>query len=125
MLTVSSSPLSEPQEEAELELVSMETTDSASWGQRVEKGLGQEEEDEEQDEVDDNEDGELLAWRAMASKGSLVLCWPGSTQPPPIMLFMAFCISRSILCFSLFGIRPKRTAAGKELAERLFRCTTV
>ena len=110
-------------------MVSMETTASTSRGQRVEGGLEQDEEDEEQDEEEDDDDevGELLVWRAMASKESVVLWRSGSTPPlpPPIMLFMAFCISSSILCFSRFGIRPKRTAAGKELAEGLFRCAKV
>ena len=123
-MTASSSPLSEPQEEAELELVSMETNDSESRGQRGDEGLEQDEEEEEQDDndddADDDEEGEALAWRATASKLSDVLCWPSSTPPlpPPIMLFMAFCISSSILCFSRFGIRPNRTAAGRSGNDR-------
>lgn len=110
--TASSSPLSDPQEEAELEVVSMETTDSESWGHCGEEGLehdGESEAEEEEEEV---------ASLVMASMGSDELWWPCSMLCSwlllLIMLFMAFCISSSILCFSRFGMRPNLTAESKK-----------
>lgn len=67
--TDSSSPLSE-HEEAELELVSMETTDSESGGHCGEEGLEQEEEESEAEE-------EELEGEGLASRGS-GLWWPCS-----------------------------------------------
>lgn len=63
----SSSPLSDAQEEAELELVSMETIDSESWGHCGEEGFEQDGESEAEEE---EEEGEELASLAMASMGS-------------------------------------------------------
>lgn len=115
----SSSPLSEPQDEDELELVSMETTDSASCrGHCGDEGLEQDgdseeednDDDEEEEDEDDDDDGEGLV-----SLGSDELGWPWSILCNwlllLIMLFMAFCISRSIRCFSRLGMRPNRTAS--------------
>lgn len=113
MTTDSSSPLSDEQEEAELELVSMETTDSESWGHCGEEGLEHDWEWEESDE-----EGEGLASLGSDSMVSGGLWWPCSMLCSwlllLIMLFMAFCISSSILCFSLFGMRPNLTAEGND-----------
>lgn len=103
----SSSLLSDAQEE--LELVSMETTDSESCGHCGEGGLepdaDMEEEEEEEERV------------SLASMGSGGLWCPCSMLCSwlllLIMLFMAFCISSSIRCFSLFGMRPNLTAEKK------------
>lgn len=118
MTTASSSPLSDPQEDAELELVSMETTDSESWGHCGEEGLDPESEAEEEDDDDDDEEEEeeeeepaSLLVASMGSGGLWLPCsMPCSWLLLLIMLFMAFCISSSILCFSLFGMRPNLTA---------------
>lgn len=58
------------------------------WGAMVSPGLGEEEEEM------------LASWKSFCS-------WLLTT------LFMALCISASILTFSSFGIRPKRTAADR------------
>lgn len=109
--TASSSPLSDAQEEAELELVSMETTDSESWLHCGEEGL---EHDGELEAEEEEEEDMELASLFMASMGSEGLWWPCSMLCSwlllLIMLFMAFCISSSILCFSRFGMRPNLTA---------------
>lgn len=61
------------------------------WGATVPAGLGEEEEEEEE---------MLASWKSFCS-------WLLTT------LFMALCISASILTFSSFGIRPKRTAVDR------------
>lgn len=115
MTTASSSPLSDAQEEGELVLVSMETTDSESWGHCGEEGF---EHDGESEAEEEEEEAEELASLVMASMGSDGLWWPCSMLCSwlllLIMLFMAFCISRSIRCFSRFGMRPNRTAASEK-----------
>lgn len=108
----SSSPLSDAQDEPELKLVSMETTDSESWGNRGEEGLEHAGESEAEEEEEAGEEALL------GSAGSGGLWWPCSMLCSGLlllnMLFMAFCISSSILCFSLFGMRPNRTAERKK-----------
>lgn len=64
-------------------------------GAMVVPGQGEEEEEEEDEEQEER----LASWKSLCS-------WLFT------MLFMALCISANILCFSRFGIRPKRTAAG-------------
>lgn len=61
----------------------------------VTPGHGEEEEDEEEED-----DDRLASWKSLCS-------WSFT------MLFMALCISANILCFSRFGIRPKRTAVDR------------
>lgn len=116
MTAPSSSLLSDPQEEAELEFVSIETTDSESWGYCGEDGL--EHEGESEVEEEEEEDEEELASLLIASMGSGGL-WSSCSMPCScpfllIMLFMAFCISNSIRCFSLLGMRPNLTAVSKK-----------
>lgn len=71
---------------------------------------------ESEAEEEEEEDGKELELESlvMASMGSGGLWCPWSMLCNwlllLIMLFMAFCISSSILCFSLFGIRPNLTA---------------
>lgn len=60
-------------------------------------------------EEDGGEDEERLAsWKSLCS-------WLLT------MLFMALCISANILCFSRFGMRPKRTAAGGDTDRQVSR----
>lgn len=73
--TASSSPLSDAQEEAELELVSMDVTDSESWGHCGEEGF---EHDGESEAEEEEEEAEELASLLMASMGSDGLWWPCS-----------------------------------------------
>lgn len=114
----SSSLLSDPQEDAELELVSMETTDSESWGYRGEDGLEHDGESEVEEEAEEEEDDEEeLASLLIASMGSGGLWSSCSMSFLLIMLFMAFCISSSILCFSLLGMRPNLTAGSKNIQK--------
>lgn len=69
------------------------------WGCGAMETPGHGEEDEEDD--DEEEEEEMLAsWKSLCS-------WSLT------MLFMALCISANILCFSRFGIRPKRTAVDR------------
>lgn len=93
----------------------METTDSESWGHCGEEGL--EHDGESEVEEEEEEEGEGLASLGRDSMGSVGLWWPCSMLCSwlllLIMLFMAFCISSSILCFSLFGMRPNLTAVSK------------
>lgn len=78
--------------------MSMGTEDSES-GQHCgeDGGDGEEEEDEGEQELDSRS-----TWCSWA---------------PVITLFIAFCISRSMRCFSRFGMRPNRTAAGDNCAS--------
>ncbi len=68
-------------------------------GAIVTPGQGEEDEDEEEEEEE-----RLVSWKSFCS-------WLLT------MLFMALCISANILCFSRFGIRPKRTAVREEEEE--------
>lgn len=68
---------------------------------------GQGEEDEEEDEEEEDEE-RLASWKSLCS-------WLFT------MLFMALCISANILCFSRFGIRPKRTAVERKRRRRMKR----
>lgn len=60
--------------------------------------------DEEEEEVDVEEDDEQGVLDVMLAIWNSVCNWLFT------MLFMAFCISASMRCFSRFGMRPKRTA---------------
>lgn len=97
----SSSPLSDVLGEAELGLVSMETLGS---GSKLES-----------DWLECGEDDGAGPGPVSSEVGSmgpgcaLARLWFCSSLLF-IMLFIALCISRSIRCFSRFGMRPKRTA---------------
>lgn len=127
--TASSSPLSDAQEDAELELVSIETTDSESWGHCGEEGLEHVGDSEVEEEEEEEEEAEELASLVMASMESAGLGWPCSMLCSwlllLIMLFIAFCISSSILCFSLFGMRPNRTARIKKKKGQPLDCVKI
>lgn len=69
MTTASSSPLSEAQEEAELEFVSIEMTDSESWGHCGEEGLEQDEESEAEKEEEEEEEDDGAELASLASIG--------------------------------------------------------
>lgn len=71
------------------------SAEGCGWGAMVIPGQGEEEEEDEDEEQEER----LASWKSLCS-------WLFT------MLFMALCISANILCFSRFGIRPKRTAAG-------------
>lgn len=70
----SSSPLSDPQEEAELELVSIEITDSESWGHCGEEGLEQDEESEAEKEEEEDDGKELASLASIGGEGLWSLC---------------------------------------------------
>lgn len=86
---------------------------------------GESEAEEEDDDEDEEEEAEELASLLMASMGSDGLWWPCNILCNwlflLIMLFMAFCISSSIRCFSLFGMRPNLTAEREEEGKKAIR----
>lgn len=80
--------------------VSMAVAGSDSWWLWGDKGGDGDEEEEEEEKNREPE-----SWRVWV---------------PLIMLFMAFCISRSIRCFSRLGMRPNRTAVRHNSRVSLF-----
>lgn len=106
----SSSPLSVELEESELGLVSMATSGSGSVLDSDWLLCG--EEAGEKDEGAGVGSSEL----GLGAQGGFwwlrASGWLPWSCPVFIMLFMALCISSSMRCFSLLGIRPKRTAVG-------------
>lgn len=96
----------------------METTDSESCGYCGEDGLEHDEESEVDEEEEVEEELASLLIASMGSGGLWSSCNMLCSCPLLfIMLFMAFCISSSILCFSLLGMRPNRTAENRKKSE--------
>lgn len=79
-----------------------------SGAERGEEGL--EPDEDEIDEEDEAEEEELpSSGSPPMGQGGLWVPWSWLLLFI-IMLFMAFCISSSMRCFSLFGMRPNLTA---------------
>lgn len=117
LVTVSSSPLSDAQDDAELKEVSMGTFNSESadmlCGDDGAEEVDDAEEEGEEDKEVEGEGLEVVLGMGMGSVGQGTVCVPCSMWCSWllfIMLFMAFCISKSMRCFSRLGMRPNRTA---------------
>ena len=118
----SSSPLSAPlDEEEEFELVSMEMEGSGFGSALDSDWLLHGDEPGKEEEVGAGKGSS--AGTSMGQGGDALMRGADGVWLPWswlcswllfIMLFMALCISRSILCFSRLGIRPNRTARGQK-----------